>query len=301
MKTFFSSVLTLAVCSLLLTACSFDGNMGSEYYSTAKQQVAAAGLDGKVIAGKMTSGNDFVTIEFDDITGDEMVKAATVLATMPIPANADRRIDWKSHKEDDLPNYLMFNTSTPNMDQISKYAQTWDAYSDNIVWATYNLNKGANSSPSNQPQMSIVLKDNTSKEDFKATLNYIKYIIGQPSQNKSVTNTAVDNPSLLFTSSVANVSILGVKAKDETDAVIDLAFDIKTIAEQKKSANANIKSYGVAIYNHAKEIGSDVPEFSISFNAEPKGMEDNDYKESNNFDLEVSQILSPKAQAIGYW
>ena len=302
MKKRLGSVITLVVSALLLTSCTFDGNFGSEHYSPAKDAVAAAGLDAKVSAGKMNSGNEFVTLDFDEMTGDELVRAVTVLITLPLPAEADRRVNWKS--EDKLaPSHLMFSTSQPNMDRVTKFAQAWDVVRENAVLAHYSIPDGIGRF---QPEMHFTLKDSISKEDFKATVNGIKIITEQPSQ-KTVTGTVVTDPAgLLFGVDAGNVGISAIRSQDETDKAVDLLFEMDEIAQQRMSAYPNVASYGIGLNNHSKETGSSSADFSIYFDSEiPSDTKPSDsdrfYKESNDFNDEIQLIFHTKADTIGYW
>lgn len=133
------TVAGLLMSTVLLTSCS-DGNWGSDYHSTAKEQVKSAGIDAKVIAGKMTSNNDFVTIEFKgDITRNELFKSVEALSAMDIPENADRRVEWKTGKVKG-DSILMFNNSKPNLNEIEKLAQVVEASEGKLDHLSLNLN-----------------------------------------------------------------------------------------------------------------------------------------------------------------
>lgn len=292
----------LIISSLALTSCGGflnDGNWGSEYYSIAKEKVAAAGLDGKVIAGKMTSGNDFVSIEFNDITGDELIKASEVLATMNIPEATDRSIKWES-KDKKIPSHLMFNTSKPNQDQIHKYAKIWDASKENVVYAAYNLNQGNANSRSIQPLMSFTLEPGTNTEQLKAMVNESKAIIGEPSINISRVNPAVDNPPILFSFSNGELGITAVTSGDKTDEALDLADEMRAEAAKKVSSYPGVKNYSVGIGYHMKAIGSDTRDFNISFRAAAKDSTDEMARSANDFQAEISKTFYDKESAIIY-
>lgn len=158
-----ATVTALLMSTLLLTSCS-DGNWDSEYHSIAKEQVRSAGLDAKVIAGQMTSRNEFVTIEFKgDITREELFKSVEALSVMNIPAKADRRVAWKTGKAKG-ESILMFNNPSPEMNDIEKLAQVIEASEGKLNHLSLNLNSdGKNPAPN--PQIIFRVNENVSSAD----------------------------------------------------------------------------------------------------------------------------------------
>jgi hypothetical protein len=300
MKKPFASIAVLAVSALLLTSCSLvesDGNWGSEYHSMATEKVAASGLKGKVFAGKMSaSKKDFVKIKFDDISGEELVTAVNVLASMNVPADTFRSVEWPSQKDKEIPNELKFNSTSPDMERVSKFAQVWDQNHDDIIYINDDLQTNYSGV---KTQTLIKIKDDLTVDRFKEITNNIKAINGYNDPTAGAKNPAV-NMDILFALNNDKISLMAVKPQDNMDEVIDIAYRMLAKADREAPSHPEVSGYKISISNHMNLISGGTSNFSLAFEAEGKGSGNDVWIKVHKFQDDIQSSFYPELSAIGY-
>lgn len=174
MKKVAGSIGALLMSALLLTSCS-DGSQDSPYYSMTKEQVKSAGLKAKVSVGKLTSQDHFVTLEFNDhLTREQLLKSVEILSSVDVPEETERRVEWDMGKYKGNSS-ILFNTSTPDMEEVEKLAKVLDITEGELNNVYLNLNSDGEP-PEVKPRIVFNVDERLTDQENQKTTDEINAI-----------------------------------------------------------------------------------------------------------------------------